>query len=338
MSAGGASAEPTGIRINADAGVLVFLVGVFALAAGYDWLGTSRDHANYFNLYNNTFGFDAVLGSAVEPGYMFTVWLCKIGLGMSYSQHYTILAATSLALKFRLFWKRTDAPVVAAIVYLMLLYPIHEYTQIRAAVSFAFTYTAIDKYLDGRWRVALALLVVAASFHYSAIVLAAAAAFVLFVSHRSHLFVAASYLLIAIVTPIAFSELMHLLEIAKPAVAIYVRDAFVNDAPDLLSGENIRLFIPFIVLILCSALFLRPMQTRRDGFYFLMGILMLPAFAGLVKIPALSHRVEEMFVLAFFFFTFRFDASHQSRIPAVLMILLSGYMLYEAFAVRLIAI
>src|SRR3569832_1054556 len=67
-------------------------------------------------------------------------------------------------LKFRLLWKRTSAPVIAAVVYLMILFPLHEYTQLRAAVALAFAYMVLVVFLDGKRFVVFLLFVLGVFF------------------------------------------------------------------------------------------------------------------------------------------------------------------------------
>jgi hypothetical protein len=196
---------------------------------------------------------------------------------------------------------------------------------VRAAVAFAFAFTAMDEFLDGRWFTGIVLFVLAELFHSLAIVLAGGAFAVMLVRNRSPLFVAAFLGLIALGASLAVSAAMRVLERANPLVWKYVNKAFLSQPPNLFSGENILFFL----LILSSAIFLRPWQNRRDGFFYYLSFWSLIAYAALLRIPVFAHRIAEAFIFAFLFFTFRFDDFHRSRVPAFLVVATGGWMLYE---------
>jgi hypothetical protein len=257
---------------------------------------------------------------------MFLSWLGKFYAGMDFAQFYTFLAGSSLLLKFRLLWKHTSAPVIAALIYLMVLFPIYEYTQLRAAMAFALAYTAIDAYLDGKRFAALFLFVMSVLFHTTAIVLGAGAISVMLVAKRPPVLAAAFFAAIAFGASLLISASVRILEAANPLAAKYINKAFLDQPPNLFSGENILLF----ALIVCSAIVLRPWQTRKDGFFYYLSFWVLIAYIALLKIPVFAHRLAEAFIFSCFLFAFRFDDSHQSRIPSLIMILTGGWMVYEA--------
>ncbi len=318
--------SPTVTGIQPGAVFLLLLAVVFAAAAGYGWFGESRDYANYVGVYDALMRHDTFASYRFERGYIYLSWFCKFYLGMDFAQYYMFLACTSLLLKFRLLWKHTSAPVIAAVVYLMVLFPLHEYTQLRAAVALAFAYTAMDAYLDGKRFTAVLLLVVGVLFHATAMALAAAALFVLFVAKRSPVLAAALFSVVAVVGYLLISKFMNVLEAANPLVAKYVDQAFLNEPPNVFSGQNILLF----ALIVSSAIFLRPWQVRKDGFFFYLSFWTLITYVALLKIPAFAHRISEAFIFPCLLFPFRFDDLHQSRIPSVMAVLTGGWMVYEA--------
>ena len=326
-----AAVSPTVMRIQPGAVVLLVLACTFAVAAGYGWFGESLDYSNYLGTYSEITPHGSPPGSRFEPGYVFFSWLCKTQFGMDFSQYYTLLAATALLLKFRLIWKHTSAPLVAAIVYLMLLFPVHEYTQIRAAVAFGFTYTAIDEYLDGKRLAAIFLLAAGTLFHFSALLLAGAAALVLFASHRSVMFAAIFFVLTAVAAYFILSTGLHVLDKVAPLVSHYINKPFLAEPPSAIPRRD-------MILVASSAILLRPWQDRRDGFFFLMCLFSLPLYIALLKVPVLAVRTLEAFTFSYFFFTFRFDDFHRSRIPALLMALSGAGVIYVAMTQKMISL
>lgn len=326
MSPVAADIRPIVVRVFPSAIALCVLACVLAAAAGYGWFGQSPDYSAYLSVYDQLRPHDLLSNYRFERGYMFASWVCKFYLGMEFAQYYTLLAAVSLLLKFRLLWRHTSAPLVAAFVYLVFLYPISEYTQLRAAVAFAFAFTAIDEYLGGRWFSALALLAGAVTFHSSAVVLGGGAVAVLLVRNRTPVFVACFFGLMAAAASLLISAAVHFLQRVNPFVSTYINKAFLNQPPNLFSGQNILLFL----LTLSSAIFLRPWQRRDDGFFYYVSFWTLIAYVAFLRIPVFAHRISEAFIFSYFLFAFRFDDFHRSRIPAYLIILTGAWMFYKS--------
>ncbi len=229
--------SPAVARVQPQLIFFLLLACGFGAAAGYGWLGESRDYSNYLDVYASLTRQDFLSGYRFERGYMFLSWLCKFYAGMDFAQYYSFLAGISLLLKFRLLKKYTSAPVIAALVYLAVLFPSLEYTQLRAAVAFSFAYTAIDAYLEKKRVFAVLLLTVGVLFHATAIVLAVATMLVTLVSRRSPVFVVLFFAAIAFVASRLVSASMRILEEANPLVSTYINKAFLNKPPNLFSGE-----------------------------------------------------------------------------------------------------
>ena len=318
--------SPTVIRIQPGAVVLVLLACIFGAAAGYGWFGESRDYSNYLGVYTSLALHDSFSNYRFERGYTFLSWLSKFYVGLDFAQYYTVLVASSLLLKFRLLWKHTSAPIIASLVYLMVLFPFYEYTQMRAAVAFAFAYTAIDAYLDGKWFAALLLLAVGTLLHVTAIVLGVGAVSAMLVARWTPLLAATFFSAIAVGASLLVSASVRILQTVNPLASKYINKAFLSQPPNLFSGENILLF----ALMVSSAIFLRPWQRRRDGFFYYLSFWTLVVYVALSKIPVFAHRLAEAFIFSCFLFAFRFDDSHQSRIPSLILTLTGGWMVYEA--------
>jgi len=312
--------------IRPDAVFLLLLAVVAALAAGYGWFGESRDYGNYQGTFTSLSLHDSFSHYRYERGYTALSWLAKFYLGLDFAQYYTALVAGSLLLKFRLLWKHSSAPVIAALVYLTILFPFYEYTQLRAGVAFAFAFTAIDAYLDGKWFAALLLLALGTLMHVTAIVVGGGAILVMLVFRWPPLLVAALFSAVAVGMSLVVSASVRILEHVNPLAAKYIETAFLNKTPNLFSVENILIFATLV----SGALFLRPWQMRKNGFFYYLSFWALIFCAALVKFPVFAHRLEDAFIFSLLLFAFRFDDSHQSRIPSLIMILAGGWMAYRS--------
>jgi hypothetical protein len=318
------SSTDTGIQPGAV--FLLLLAVVFGLVAGYGLFGESRDYANYQGVYTSLSLHDHFSNYRFERGYMALSWLAKFYLGLDFAQYYAALVAGSLLLKFRLLWKHTSAPIIAALVYLMILFPFYEYTQLRAAVAFAFAYTAIDAYLDGKWFAALLWLGLGTLMHITAIVVGGGAVLVMLIFRWAPVLAVAFFSVVAVSMSLVVSASVRFLQNVNPLAAKYIETAFLNKTPNLFSVENILIFL----LIVSSAFLLRPWQMRKNGFFYYLSFWTLIMCAALIKFPVFAHRLEDAFIFSCLLFAFRFDDSHQSRIPALIMILAGGWMAYRS--------
>jgi hypothetical protein len=320
--------RPINARISATAIALCVLAGVFAVAAGYGWFGISRDYSNYASVYDELRLHDLFSNYRFERGYLFACWFCKFYLGLDFSQFYSLLAAISLLLKFRLLQRHSSAPLLAAAVYLMVLFPFYEYTQFRAALGIGFAFTAIDEYLNGRWFAALVLFAVAVLFHSTAAAMAAGAMAVLIVRNRTPGFAVAFFASIAFGASLLITAALSVLERINPLALGYINRTSQAKNPNLFSGENILIFL----LILSSTIFLRPWRRREDKVFYLLSFWYPISYIAFLRVPVFAHRIAELFIFSYFLFVFRFDDFHRSRVPAFLMTIIGFWMLYESIA------
>src|SRR6185312_7772292 len=169
------------------------------------------------------------------------------------------------------------------------LFPFYEYTQLRSGGAFACAFTAIDAYLDGKRFAALVLLALGTLLHVSPIVVGGAAILVMLVARWTPLLAAAFFSAIAVGVSLMVSASVRILENVNPLAAKYIETAFLNKTPNLFSVENILIFATLI----SGALFLRPWQTRTNGFFYYLSFWALILCAALVKFPVFAHRLED---------------------------------------------
>ena len=305
---------------------------LFGIGAGYGWFGESRDWLNYRNVWDQLPSRFDVSVSRFERGYVWTSWFAKYELQADFNLYYAVLATSSLAIKFRLLWKYAEAPVIAAIVYLMLLYPLHEYTQIRAAIGFAFAYLGLDACLEGKLGSGVLLFALGALFHTTVVAVALSLLVVFALRNRPPAVAGGVLSLLAGVSGIAIPYLVDTLEEANPLARSYIETASVNGAPNIFSGETILLFS----VIVSSMVLLRPWRRSPDSSTFLLGAWSLIWLVAMARVPTFAFRLEEAFIFPLLLFTFRFDETLRSRVPALLMIATGVWMFYESLSLGVI--
>jgi len=321
------------IRVYPSAILLCAMAAFFGIAAGYGWLGEARDRLNYLDVWNQlTSHYDPTF-SRFERGYTWSSWFARFYLMLDFQQFYALLATVALAVKFRLIWKHADAPLVAALAYLMILYPLHEYTQIRASVGLGFAYLAIDSYLERRLRRAIVCAVVAVLFHSSTLAIGLAVVAILLLRRMPPVVTATALGATATLGAAVVPRILDLLQQLNPLVASYLEQSDAGGTPNLLSGETILL----VLTIMASAVFLRPWRRSGDMFFFFLGSWSVVLLAAFAQMPVFAFRLEEAFIFPFFLFAFRYDQSVGSRMPSLLMIATGAWMLNIALASGLIS-
>jgi hypothetical protein len=322
------------LRLDPALSVIVLLICFFSLAAGYSLIGVSLDYDSYKSFYTAIDKYSPVLSPRFEVGFVSLMKQSKTYLELSFPFFYALVAAIALSLKFRLLSKYTDAPACAAIVYLMMLYPLHEYTQIRAALGIALAFTSIDAVFNKRIFVAVLLAIMACLIHSSAAALIVIAMGAWRLSRWAPVNTVALLTLTGVTAPFVVSKIIGYVAAFNPILEQYLKQPGMFKTPNIFSVQNIL----FFCVIASSIVFQRPWQRRKDYFFFILSALSLILLASLIEIPILARRISELLLLPFLFYTFRFDGYHRSRIPAALMTVTALWMLYKSFAMHMLSL
>ncbi|MFY9810953.1 EpsG family protein [Aquabacterium sp.] len=141
-----------------------------SIAAAGKIIGIDADHFQYLSFWehldkNNPFNL-----TRFEPGFVWAAWFAKHLTQIEYNTFIFFTTLISISIKFRLLAKRNYYPILI-IGYTTSLYLLHEMTQIRAAVSLGFGYLAIEYFRKRRITFSLASMAIAASLHYSTLIL-----------------------------------------------------------------------------------------------------------------------------------------------------------------------
>lgn len=152
-------------------GILLIAWFVLSFMAGTRALGFSRDYFEYLSYYQTIPAGLSLLDTRFEPGFHLISWIFRNYLDVELPALVWFLVSFSLAVKICLFRKYLQYPIVALLLYTLIFYPIHEYTQYRVAVSLAFGYWAIHLVMERRLHWAALLFLLAFLFHYSSILI-----------------------------------------------------------------------------------------------------------------------------------------------------------------------
>ncbi|PZX40646.1 EpsG-like putative glucosyltransferase [Roseinatronobacter thiooxidans] len=124
-----------------------WVVAVLAgIAAGYQFFGSGRDFFSYVSFYENIRVFGEQDFSRFEPGFVLVASFFKLVLNAEVEFLLAVLASASLLIKFAIF-SAYRRPFLTILFYLCCWYPLHEYTQIRAAVARSFLWFRSDGFL-----------------------------------------------------------------------------------------------------------------------------------------------------------------------------------------------
>lgn len=286
---------------------------LLAVTSGYRLIGGGVDNDAYVAFYAALSRSAPFFQVRFEPGFVLLAWLFKFWLHWSYSAYLTALVAVSLTLKFRLFSKYTSAPGFASLCYVIMLYPLQEYGQIRAAIGIAFAFTAVDCMLDRCWLLALLATLTGIMFHLTAIVPVMAAVVILWTSRKSTLSVlvvlGAAFLIVGAV----IKNYADILALLNPV-----------STPDLNStggALNTHVLQSIVVLgvMLISAVTYAPWRRDDDNMFFCFSFCSVAALVGFGTNTVFAIRTSELFLMSLFFYPFRLNALHESRLPSLLV-------------------
>jgi len=305
------------------AGLWLFLT----LAASYRWIGPGRDYLEYLKFYLTVTPHFLSGFSRFEIGFEFSAWLFSSVLGVPFEIFYLGLAAVSLALKFYLFRRYLKSPLLAAVAYALLFFPIHEYTQIRAAVAIGLAYYAVHALLEKHpWKAAAALLA-AFTFHASIILVGVIGAGALLIPRRMYLpalvtGVAALLLFYEAITDFITAYFSDY----NPLVSSYVENVRGFGNVNILSGTNIL----FMVTLLWMALSGWVKDDKYNITFFIMSVSSFVCLIVFRDSPVLALRTGEMLIVASLFLAFRPRTEWRTAVPQMLMLVNGGWFVYRA--------
>ena len=309
---------------------LVLICIIFSLAAGNRWIGWGKDYSQYLAAYNTTSPSFITGNSRFEIGYEIVSWIFAVKLNVQYSTLYICLCLISIGIKFYLFFKYMNNPVLAAVVYILFFYPIHEYTQIRAAIAIAFGFAAIHCLVERRWFFASFLTLLSIGFHSSAAVLVALGVLVVFVPRRISIIaiLTGALLLFVILSVFTSNALIDLVSRINPLTFSYL--------DNLTDAENINLFsVSNIIGVISLFLMFSFKEYNSDKYIYKFMLLSLFGFVFLVlfdRSPVVALRLSEVVMLSIIFAGFRLPLNRHSIYIQGLLLANGAWLTFRAFS------
>jgi hypothetical protein len=305
--------------------IIVFFLSVIS---GLRIFGFDRDYFNYLRYFIKT-SFEDL--SRFEPGFHLFTNLFKLIFGSeSFPLFLFVLTFIALFLKFSILSRLRYFPLFV-VIYFMLILPLHEMMQIRAALATGVIFYALflssSLELSFIKRILWALLGV--SMHYSVIVLAPLVLFSEFFMKRSLFFM----ILVLVIPPsiilfsleiidIIFYFLPQNLPLNKLLFEFYLQMA--SDV-NLFSSRAITLVTLFLIGAWNINYFPRHLLP-----WFYMSVIGIGLFFGLQSIPVFAHRFLEITVFSYLVWVPYLPKI--SRIIGIsLLFVFSVYFLYRAF-------
>ena len=320
--------QPRGVAPNLRPFVLLVISVVLALCAANRWIGWGRDYEQYLVAYNAISPTFTYGGTRFELGYQISAWVFAVILGADFSVFYFFAALTSLLVKFYLFEKYLSKPYLATIAYILLFYPIFEYTQIRAALAISFSYLAVHLLMEKKFLLALILSTLGLLFHSSSFVLVVLVIGVLALPKKLALVATPiAALLLVVVSVVAGEYLAGIFSQINPLIFRYLENDNASQEINVLSLSSI-LFMATISVGLTFRISQKDEYASKFLILAIFGIVMLFIFKAS---PVIALRTSEFLLFSTLFFSMRSVGNIPSIVMPSLMILNGVWFTYRAF-------
>lgn len=142
--------------------LFLFLVAL----AGFRLLGPDADFHHYENLF---YYGESPQGETKELSFILLRYLVNDTLGLAFSWFVFLYALLGVSVKFYLMARLSSLFWVSLFVYLMVYFPLHEYTQIRAGIASGIMLLSLKDVTNGRFLRFLGKVTLAVFFHWSAL-------------------------------------------------------------------------------------------------------------------------------------------------------------------------
>jgi hypothetical protein len=274
---------------------------ILAVAASYRVFGIDSDFYQYMFFYQEIFNGRE---TGKEALFEYLAKSVQFVFGQnSLTTFFFVIAFISLFFKLKILSFRDDY-LLLILIYILLLYPLHEMTQLRVSLSLGFAYWGLytATHLNAIFLLRLAFTSIAIGFHLSAILLAPFILFPYFFQKRSLIYAILAITLPAVVTLYG----LQVIESLVPGFDVILRLSKEEEIPNLLSTR----FVTYI-LLLSMGLFLIRDIPRKTLPWFYISLLGMGIFLGSMSIPVVANRILELTIFSYLFWIIDFPKQYK---------------------------
>lgn len=316
-------AKQRGISRDLGAFALVVLWAVMSYAAAFRSFGVGRDYIEYLAFYDRIPSDLSTSVQRFEIGFTWLAWFFIYGLDLGYNWFALFVVSISLGIKFFLFWKYLKHPLLAAIYYCLIFYPIHEYTQVRTAIGLALGYLALHFAYEHRFAKAVIAFVAGVAFHTSVFVLLPVYLAAVYARRNvATLAVVAALILVFGFSSSLRSSALGLFSAANPLLDAYAQNRELQEI-SILSLNNLGLVLALIAGFAGGWL----QESRYHALFFVISVSSVLAVIALAEVPMVAQRTKEVLYVATVFLAHRSSVKIKT-LPAFAMLWATGSLLF----------
>jgi len=282
------------------------LTGLSFIAA-YRPFGDGLDYNNYVVFYDRLIENEDFGLIRFEPGFTFSAHFLKFHVGLSVEEFIFLASFLALLIKFTLFSK-TYYSYLTLFFYIMMWFPLHENTQIRAAVSIAFIFLFVESLLRGNFFKATIFAVIATTFHMSAIIGVIFCLVSYFLRSRSVTFIFLTFMGSGFFMYAVFPYVFPYIALIRGSA---IEGDFIWDVkPNILSAVNICSFAFILSYALCGLA-----DSERNKVYYSIVGFNFAVLIGFYDFPLVANRGREVMFVFVTMIAYNYRLNNRSFIP-----------------------
>lgn len=302
--------------------ILAALWMFLTVATGFAIFGYGRDYYEYLIYYESIQSSFSFIDTRFEPLFHIFSWFSRTKLHIDLLTFVSILAAISLAIKFMIFRRYLAHPIFAAVLYTVLFFPIHEYTQYRVGIALSFGFWAVHCIFDRRYIWAIMLFSGAFFLHYSSILLLPIAVSSLY--FRSRIAIITLILVLSLIVSInslnyAFEDFINSL---NPLSVAYLQNKTSIESVSILSINNIL----FAATLACFSFNKYFFRSEYHALMLTIAISSLVPIIMLPDSPVIAQRSKEILFPAIIFLSCR-SSWKFADLPALILLVMTAALL-----------
>lgn len=295
--------------------ILLALWAFFSAAAAFRWFGQGRDYVEYLRYYDTVPFVFSFSDTRFEPGFHLIGWLFRVPLNVDYGLFSLAVIGSALGIKFYLMWRHLSSPILAAVTYLLMIYPLHEYTQIRAAFAISLGILSIHLWLDRKFLASLVIIGVSFLFHTSIVILFTGFIFAEYLRLDKYGVLMIVAVIVGVILAAIFQlSIVSLFSSYNPLISKYIENLTFEDEASFFSVANL-----LYVVMLAAAVFAGWLASRYRRPFVIMSILSVFALAVFSGSPTVAQRTKEVLFGAIIFAAYRETATERD-VPALAML------------------